>query len=220
MTGVAAGGNLGIEVRFRSASGQFTGATAYSDRRRGTLLDGVYVMQATVPVLAESGPWTVSSSTSATAWATPGYLNANDLAAAGFPTSFTATADGDHVAPQLAGFDFTPKSISPASGPQTITITAHVTDDMTGVAAGGNLGIEVRFRSASGQFTGATAYSGPTSGTLLDGVYVMQATVPALAESGPWTVEFVYLRDGVGNTRYLNANDVAAAGFPTSFTNN
>ena len=127
-------------------------------------------------------------------------------------------AQSDSAAPQLAGFDFTPKSISTASGPQTITITAHVTDDMTGVAAGGNLGIEVRFRSASGQFTGATAYSGPTSGTLLDGVYVMQATVPVLAESGPWTVEFVYFRDGVGNTRYLNANDLAAAGFPTSFT--
>jgi hypothetical protein len=49
---------------------------------------------------------------------------------------------------------------------------------------------------------------------------VMSVTIPALAESGTWSVAYVYLRDGVGNTQSMHALQLAADGFPTTFINN
>ena len=118
------------------------------------------------------------------------------------------------------GFDFTPKAVNTSGGAQTITVTAHVTDDLSGVATSGNLGIEVRFVSPSGQIADGTAYQGPTSGSILDGLYVIQVSIPALAEAGTWAVQYVYLRDGVGNTQFVSTSQLATAGFPTTFTNN
>ncbi len=129
-------------------------------------------------------------------------------------------AVSDSSPPQLVGFDFDPKAVNTSGGSQTITVSAHVTDDLSGVATVGNLGIEVRFQSPSGQIAGASARFGPTSGSILDGVYVMLVTIPALAESGTWSVAYVFLRDGVGNNQSMSTSQLATAGFPTTFTNN
>jgi hypothetical protein len=129
-------------------------------------------------------------------------------------------AVSDSAPPQLAGFDFSPKMINTSGGAQTITVMAHVTDDLSGVATGGNLGIEVRFQSPSGQIADGSSFNGPTSGTILDGDYALSVTIPALAESGTWSVAYVYLRDGVGNAQFLNTSQLTAAGYPTTFVNN
>ena len=129
-------------------------------------------------------------------------------------------AVSDSAAPQLAAFDFSPKVINTSSGAQTITVTARVTDDLSGVATSGNLGVAVRLQSPSGQIADGSAYNGPTSGNILDGVYVMSVTIPALAESGTWSVANLYLRDGVGNSQFLSTTQLATAGYPTTFVNN
>jgi chitinase len=48
-------------------------------------------------------------------------------------------------------------------------------------------------------------------------VYEDELEVPRYSEQGTWQIEFVYLSDQVGNSDYLAATDLAAAGFPTTF---
>ena len=42
-------------------------------------------------------------------------------------------------------------------------------------------------------------------------------TVPPSSEPGTWTIEFLYLVDCLGNSRWRRAADLAPDGFPTSF---
>ncbi|MEP7047736.1 MAG: hypothetical protein ABI949_13695 [Ilumatobacteraceae bacterium] len=74
--------------------------------------------------------------------------------------------------------------------------------------------------SPSGRISDGSAREGPTSGSILDGGYVLQVTVPALARSGTWSVQYVSLPVGVGKHAVHVTSQLATAGFPTTFTNN
>jgi hypothetical protein len=56
------------------------------------------------------------------------------------------------------------------------------------------------------------------SGTMLDGVFRYDLTLPQFSEQGTWTVEYFLLVDQVGNTDRLYQGDLTAAGMPTTFT--
>ena len=44
-------------------------------------------------------------------------------------------------------------------------------------------------------------------------------SVPRYAEQGTWKVEYFMLADQAGNVSYLTAEDMEAAGLPTTFEN-
>jgi hypothetical protein len=56
------------------------------------------------------------------------------------------------------------------------------------------------------------------SGTMLDGVFRYDLTLPQFSEQGTWTVEYFLLVDQVGNTDRQYQGDLTAAGMPTTFT--
>ena len=129
-----------------------------------------------------------------------------------------ALAQSDVQAPQLVEFSFAPASVDVLTGPQSVTVTLRVTDDISGVEVS-NSQMEVRFRSPSGaQFRGV---SGPGSGFLrilghgLDGTWEGSFDIPQFSEDGIWTIEFVFLADEVSNTVALDADDLENLGFPT-----
>ena len=130
-------------------------------------------------------------------------------------TCIDVVADCDTTAPELVSFSFSPTSIDTSGGSEQITFTAHITDDLAG-----NYMAEVWFCSPSGQFIDAIFDSSAlVSGTALDGAYEFTATVPQYSEQGRWTVAYFHLRDNARNSRRLTAEDMTAAGFPTSFSN-
>jgi len=43
------------------------------------------------------------------------------------------------------------------------------------------------------------------------------ATIPAYSEPGAWTVDWIYVKDNVGNDHYYYPADLQALGFPTAF---
>ncbi len=71
----------------------------------------------------------------------------------------------DVTPPVLVGFSFSPTSIDVSSGSQNVTVTMHVTDDLSGVSSAC-----AYFFSPSGQQQEATCSFSRTSGSALDGI--------------------------------------------------
>jgi subtilisin-like proprotein convertase family protein len=206
------------EARFQSPSGnQIVDAILYK-LVSGDAFDGTYEWTMTVPAGAESGTWTLQYVAPTDKVGNRANLTTTALAAAGFPTTFTQTGSGDNTAPTLREFSFTPTSVDTSTGPKTITVRARLTDAGVGVAGEGyNHGAtEARFQSPSGQIVDAILYK-LISGDIHDGIYEWTMTVPAGAEEGTWTLQYVAPTDKVGNRTYLNTAALAAAGFATTF---
>jgi hypothetical protein len=114
----------------------------------------------------------------------------------------------DTTPPQLADFYFSPTTIDTTSGPQTVTVTMRLTDDLSG-SAGGCFSFTSPSRTQF-QYVCATNV---VSGTPLDGLYQGNVTFPQFTESGVWHADSLYLYDLAGNVANLTA-----LGFPTALT--
>ena len=144
---------------------------------------------------------------------------AADLTADGFPTSFQVmTTVSDTTPPALSALTLSPEAVDVSSSAKVVTVIATITDDLVGVAAGtqcpgyNSSPVQIRFRSPSGNQI-QTGMAVPSGGA----VYSFQVTVPPSSEPGTWTIEFLYLVDCLGNSRWRRAADLAPDGFPTSF---
>jgi hypothetical protein len=211
------------QVSFKSPSG---GQRTYAmlsghERVSGTALDGVYEFNMNVPAFAEQGTWTVDNFLLVDQAGNSTYVKAATLAAAGFPTTFSQTGAGDTTPPALQEFSFTPGSVDTSTGAKTIRVRGRITDDQAGNAGEGYTSSpsQVSFKSPSGGQRTYAMLSGHerVSGTALDGVYEFNMNVPAFAEQGTWTVDNFLLVDQAGNSTYVKAATLAAAGFPTTF---
>ena len=111
---------------------------------------------------------------------------------------------GDTTPPQLAQFDFEPKTVDVSLGPAEVTFAAHLTDDLSGVAGSGYTSspTQARLRSpGGGQHIDVLFQSHVeiVAGTPLDGRYESIASIPQYAEQGTWKVDTFMLVDQVGN---------------------
>lgn len=206
---------------FRSPSGQY--ADAIFDGAHptsGTAKDGTYVVAMTIPAHAEPGKWTLDHVYLIDSLLNYSRIGPGTVAALGFPTSFTVVStSADTTAPVLAGFDFTPKTVDTAGKSQTITFTAHITDDLSGVLESTGAVSQAHFYSPSRLEYISLLFDRHSSGTPLDGWYTETATLPAGSQPGTWTLGTFLLTDAAGNQRQMSAEQVAALGFPTSFVN-
>ena len=120
----------------------------------------------------------------------------------------------DTEPPNVLSFDFDPKAFDTSASSQEITVTARLTDDLSGFSQG-----YFRFQSPSKiQDIGAwfSSYE-RTSGNELDGTYERKITLPQYSEAGTWRLSSVELRDKVGNWKYISGVEVEALGIPTEF---
>ncbi|MEI7837475.1 MAG: SBBP repeat-containing protein, partial [Planctomycetota bacterium] len=136
----------------------------------------------------------------------------SDLIALGFPTKLTVTSTPDTTVPVLQSLSFTPTSIDTTTGNRTVTVTARITDDVSGFGSA-----SVNFYSPSrAQQRGAGFIR--ISGDKNDGVYQATVTFPQYGEGGVWYVDWFFLQDVVGNYRQPRESDLIAQGFPTKLT--
>ena len=181
-------------------------------RLSGDALDGVYGGVATFPQFSEAGVWHVKWVYAYDAIGNNRFLLRPDLEAMGAPTELTVIGGPDLAAPEIDGFDFAPLSIDTSAGPASVTITVHLTDQLSGVVfgcAGFESPSATQFRSACYDETTRS------SGDAHDGVYTGVATFPQYGEAGTWHVKWVYAYDAIGNNRFLLTSDLADAGAPT-----
>ena len=119
-------------------------------------------------------------------------------------------AQSDVTPPTLVALSFGASSINVSSAPQMLTVTATITDDLSGVDYG-----YITFVSPSNQsFTGGFYR---TSGTDLNGQYQAAVSFPLFVEAGTWNAS-VYLQDNAGNHVTYSAATLASLGFPSTLT--
>jgi hypothetical protein len=143
------------------------------------------------------------------------------LVLGGAPAAHAAT---DTTAPTWGAVTVSPASIDTSAGPATVTVTARILDDQSGITSGGSTGGgggNLTFRASSTTQNLYVSFSAANriSGTAQDGVYESTITVPRYAAGGTWSITGSGLSDGAGNYRYTStAAESAAAGLTASFS--
>ncbi|HEV7951130.1 MAG TPA: hypothetical protein VGP24_15300, partial [Glaciihabitans sp.] len=167
----------------------------------GTVNDGIFSGTFTIPFAATPGTWTarfgflednVGNNTASTAFTT---IN---------PPQITVTSSApDSAPPVLREISLSPQAIDVSAQAQTVTATAHITDDNSGV---GRVFMYLDSDTSS-QNVYQMLYL--QSGTVNDGIFSGTFTIPFAATAGTWTARFGFLEDNVGN-------NTASTAFTTS----
>jgi hypothetical protein len=113
----------------------------------------------------------------------------------------------DLTPPVLESLTVEPTVVDTEHAPATLTVTAHITDDLSGVAGWS----QVFFASPSGQFIVAVE-----DGDALDAVYTAEVELPQWSEQGRWTPFVAFLADNTGNVLQLQHEDLTEL-FPDTF---
>lgn len=156
------------------------------------------------------GTYTVSLSARDLAWNSASWTTAQ-LTSLGFPSSFEQLGPGDSTAPRLVSFAVSPQVVSTASADATVTITAVVVDDLSGLDSYLNYS-ERRPNGGVSTSMQRVSMNGLTS------TYEDRITVPRFSPLGRTSFS-LSLRDLAGNSRSMSAEQIADAGFPNSFVN-
>jgi hypothetical protein len=125
--------------------------------------------------------------------------------------SGTAHAASDSTAPQLLGFSVSPATVDTGSAAVSITVSAHVSDDLSGTSE-----VDVFVTGPGGvSHIGTLNPSHLVSGTVLDGQFQSTISLPRYSPSGTWTIA-VATNDVAGNRASWNTGQLAAAGFTST----
>ena len=121
-----------------------------ADRVFGDQFDGVYQGTLEMPQFVDSGVWTTrlilqDSLNVAT-------LLRETLQGLGFPTDLTVTSNPDTTPPVVASFGVNPSAADVSFGDVPVTVTLHLTDDVSGIQSAGH-DLTISLRSPSGNQT-------------------------------------------------------------------
>jgi IPT/TIG domain/Bacterial Ig-like domain len=204
-------GLAAASIVFKSPNGQRTTEKTSFSKVSGTATNGTYEAKVTFKRFIAPGPWKVSSLRMEDNVGNEITLTARRLQAKGFTETVQVESIEDEAPPALAGLSITPSSVNVASSSQTVTVSANITDDLSGVASA-----SVVFESPNGKQVTAGGEFSKVSGTETNGIYESVITFNQFIQSGTWRVRAVSLRDNVGNEATLSATQLEAKGFPAT----
>jgi hypothetical protein len=170
------------------------------NRIQGNGLSGIYEVPVTIPLSAEAGDWTIAVEL------VDNVNNSNWIQPAGTPSTFTVVSVPDTTPPVWNGITFTPASVNVSAAPQTVTFNVSLSDDRSGVDVTSDRSYFDLTSPSGKQSIGVGFYSGyltQISGTLNNGVWQGQVTIPRYSEPGAWKLGYVDLYDLAGNQLYL-----------------
>lgn len=126
--------------------------------------------------------------------------------------AFASPALGqDTQPPVVTSFTFSPMAVNTTSSAAAVSLTAQVTDNLSGVAL-----VNVIFVSPSHEYSVSSGNLGLTGGTDLNGTWTGSVTIPAYTEAGAWAVFDVEVVDNVENSAFYYTSQLQSLGFPTS----
>jgi hypothetical protein len=199
-------------IVFESPNGKTVTGVASFAKVSGSATSGSYEAKVTFKQFIQSGTWKVSNVNLVDDVGNEVNLSAAQLTGKGFPTTVAVTSSEDLEPPALAGLSFAPTSVDTGTENQTVTVTAHITDNFSGFASG-----YIQFESQTGkQFTGKAGFTNKVSGTETDGVYEAIVTFKQSAQSGTWKVNDLNLLDNAGNEANLTGAQLEAKGLPAT----
>lgn len=115
----------------------------------------------------------------------------------------------DTTPPALTDFTFSPIVVNTTSSSATVDVTAHVTDNLSGVQS-----VVVYFESPSLQH-GTSGIMTLSSGTIINGTWTASITFPQYGEPGMYVCR-LETSDKLGNVRYYSSSDLQSLGSPTA----
>lgn len=179
----------------------------------GTPLSGTFTCQGVFPQYTETGQWLLQFVSISDRAGNTATYSRSQLAAMGLPTTLSLSGTADLAPPSLVSYSFSPASLTIAGSPVSITGTIAASDDLSGLYLA-----YIAFYSPSGQqrVDCHSPPGDPSSGTPLNGTYACSGTFNPGAETGSWRVQFIELRDRVGNTRYYGTGELQSLGLPTT----
>jgi hypothetical protein len=146
--------------------------------------DGVYRVNVTIPQYAEQGDWTYSiyGWDRVTNQLNLGPVQITEL---GLPKTIHVESINDVTPPRITELAFTPSSVNTSNGPQVVTFTLSITDDLSGF----DYAYLYLYSPSGNQFLVVPISSSHLiSGDLNDGLYRVNATFPQYSEQGDWKI--------------------------------
>jgi hypothetical protein len=180
--------------------------------------DDEYEATVTIPQYAEEGGWVVELVFLMDQAGNLSVLTEDDPTFVDLISGIVidVTSPSDITAPEMHSLLMAPRALDVTGAAGAVTVTAGLTDDLSGVAHAftpcpGNMcsgQSQISFRSPSGgQGVGALFEPADDPDT-----YVAQIELPQFAEAGQWTPTLL-LADRVGNMSHLDAEDLSQLGF-------
>jgi hypothetical protein len=185
-----------------AAGNQYASSTDFDIVQRqpgGTATDGTYIIDVIIPNYGPAGGWRFE------ARAIDAEYNLNDYGGTDLPFPvtgsdiITVTNSGtvDTVEPQIASISISPSTVDVTSQAQTISVTIHATDDLSGLRYA-----YAMLRKPGNSHSNIIKVYQPNAGPgLLDQTYTFTMIVPAGSDAGTWSLTN-YVRDQVGNSIY------------------
>ncbi len=117
-----------------------------------------------------------------------------------------AMAQSDVTPPVLVSLSISPTLVNTSQTSQTVTFTAHITDDLSGFRYG-NVQLGPLLLQGNDQDKLVSFYdSDRVAGNTLDGIYVQTLTMPRYSADGRWKAKYMWMDDQVGNSTGCNTN--------------
>ena len=119
----------------------------------------------------------------------------------------------DITAPQIVSAIVEPSVINTSNAPVTLTLTVHVTDDLSGFKEDW-LTVDIRLvpdnPNASGQFVDASLYyhSDRCTGTVTNSVCTVTLVVPQYSAGGRWSPQQIHACDAIRNCSHVAFDNV------------
>ena len=203
--------DLSFTLGFLSPVGSFLRSCSEPTLMAGTPQAGTWSSSCFFPQYSQAGTWLLSGPTLRDAAGNVSTLTPADLQSMGFPTSVDLTSTPSDISvPQFSTFTFSPTFIDTSAGPQTVTATTSVTDDISGFSA-----MQASFRSPSGGQHRDLFVFNNVSGTPLNGTFDGSVVFPQFSEAGTWRVEYLFYYDNVFNYTFIDTAAMTALGLPT-----
>jgi 5-hydroxyisourate hydrolase-like protein (transthyretin family) len=175
------------------------------------------------PTKCQNGPCsptstTTTASTSGSSGTSASTSSTSTGSSTGSSGSTSTSGQVDNQPPQLVSATVTPSQVDTSASAQTVTLSLHITDDLSGFADGTTFSLE--FTSASGAHQLSSTYDSSTrsDGTAQDGTYAVSINVPRYSEQGVWTLSTLEMGDAAGNRRTYTAAELNRVGLAATFT--
>lgn len=198
----------------------------------GTPTDGLWRTSFNIPQYSEGGEWVVSFVDLVDVSGRRRTMFANELLSRfGSAARFSiTTALADLLPPEATGVTIEPTVVETASSSRVVDFSINLRDNVSGL----------NFQSDTSRFTfiygfALTSPSGsqrvyaplysfigptpPSSGTPTDGVWRGQIVLPQFSEQGTWRIDYLALKDGANNRRFVSsASQIEAMGINARLT--
>lgn len=125
----------------------------------------------------------------------------------------SAAAQSDTTPPQIMSLTISPTEVDASSSSVDVTVTAVITDDLSGVCSYGDPCGSTVAPSAAQLYSPTGSQYVEADLQLVSGdTYSDTATFPQYAEEGVWKDWSIYLSDKAGNYTFIHEDDLISAG--------